>query len=244
MIDDKMAKMAVNTLIAYCDGKRCADCAVSKTCDRSNGKPRYFDSYPLVGLFENLQKSTKKPPKFDITLKDSTDFREYINEIFMREAEKAGLPMNTDNSIKWSANGEIKVTFVDDDDKMNYIGVAKCHPDDAFNPEIGIKLAIERAAQAMHAPFIPKFGESYYYISYNGEIKVGLYNNALVDWLCVAMGNCFRNDKQAIANKNVIVQRIKKAAELLKKLRDERDEQHETCLRTRLPETWGKVETL
>ena len=29
MIDDKMAKMAVNTLIAYCDGKRCADCAVS-----------------------------------------------------------------------------------------------------------------------------------------------------------------------------------------------------------------------
>lgn len=55
----------------------------------------------------------------------------------------------------------------------------------------------------------------------NGEIKVGLYNNALVDWLCVAMGNCFRNDKQALTNKNVIVKRIKKAAELLKKLRDE-----------------------
>lgn len=244
MIDDKMAKMAVNTLIAYCDGKKCADCAVSRSCKLGNGNFKYFDSYPLVGLFENLQKSTKKPPKFDITLKDSTDFREYTNEIFMREAEKAGLPMNTANSIKWSANGKIKVTFVDDDNKTNYIGVAKCHPDDAFNPEIGIKLAIERAAQAMHAPFIPKFGESYYYISYNGEIKVGLYNNALVDWLCVAMGNCFRNDKQAIANKNVIVKRIKKAAELLEKLRDERDEQHETCLRTRLPETWGKVETL
>lgn len=221
MIDDKMAKMAVNTLIAYCDGKRCADCAVSKTCDRSNGKPRYFASYPLVGVFGNLQKSTKKPPKFDITLKDSTDFREYINEIFMREAEKAGLPMNTANSIKWSANGKIKVTFVDDGNKTSYIGVAKCHPNDAFNPEIGIKLAIERAAQAMHAPFIPKFGESYYYISYNGEIKVGLYNNALVDWLCVAMGNCFRNDKQAIANKTVIVKRIEKATELLEKLRDE-----------------------
>ncbi len=29
MIDDKMAKMAVNTLTAYCDGKKCADCAVS-----------------------------------------------------------------------------------------------------------------------------------------------------------------------------------------------------------------------
>lgn len=183
MIDDKMAKMAVNTLKAYCDRKKCSDCAVSKTCDLAHDTFQYFAKYPLVGLFENLQKSTKKPPKFDITLKDSTDFREYINEIFMREAEKAGLPMNTANSIKWSANGEIKVTFVDDDNKMNYIGVAKCHPDDAFNPEIGIKLAIERAAQAMHAPFIPKFGESYYYISYNGEIKVGFYNNALVDWL-------------------------------------------------------------
>ena len=31
MINDKMAKMAVNTLIAYCDGKKCADCAVTMT---------------------------------------------------------------------------------------------------------------------------------------------------------------------------------------------------------------------
>lgn len=169
MIDDKMAKMAVNTLITYCDGKKCADCAVSRSCKLGNGNFKYFDSYPLVGLFGNLQKSTKKPPKFDITLKDSTDFREYINEIFMREAEKAGLPMNTANSIKWFANGKIKVTFVDDGNKTNYIGVAKCHPDDAFNPEIGIKLAIERAAQAMHAMndmnkyerTIPKAGEKW-----------------------------------------------------------------------------------
>lgn len=169
MIDDKTAKMAVNTLIAYCDGKECTDCAVSRSCKLGNGNFKYFDSYPLVGLFQNLQKSTKKPPKFDITLKDSTDFREYINEIFMREAEKYGLPMNTANSIKWSANGKIKVTFVDDDNKTNYIGVAKCHPDDAFNPEIGIKLAIERAAQVMHAMndmkkykrSIPKAGEKW-----------------------------------------------------------------------------------
>ncbi len=132
MINDKMAKMAVNTLIEYCHGKKCADCAVSRSCKLSNGKFKYFASYPLVGVFGNLQKSTKKPPKFDITLKDSTDFREYINEIFMREAEKYGLPMNTANSIKWSTNGKIKVAFIDDN-KTSYIGVAKCHPDDAFN---------------------------------------------------------------------------------------------------------------
>ena len=223
MIDDKMAKMAVNTLKAYCDRKKCSDCAVSKTCDLAQDTFQYFAKYPLVGEFENTQKPPQKTPKFDVAQKDSADFQKYINEIFLREAEKYELPMNTANSIKWFANGKIKVTFVDDDNKTNYIGVAKCHPNDAFNPEIGIKLAVERAAQAMHAPFIPKFGESYYCISYNGEIKVGFYNNALVDWLCVAMGNCFRNDKQAIANKNVIVKRFKEIENQLKKTREDDD---------------------
>lgn len=110
-----------------------------------------------------------KTVKFDIRQKDSADFQKYINEIFLREAEKYELPMNTANSIKWFENGKIQVTFVDDDNKMNYIGVAKCHPDDAFNPEIGIKLAIERAAQVMHAMndmkkykrSIPKAGEKW-----------------------------------------------------------------------------------
>ena len=223
MINDKMAKMAVNTLKAYCDRKKCSDCAVSKTCDLAQDTFQYFAKYPLVGEFENTQKPPQKTPKFDVAQKDSADFQKYINEIFLREAEKYELPMNTANSIKWFANGKIKVTFVDDDNKTNYIGVAKCHPNDAFNPEIGIKLAVERAAQAMHAPFIPKFGESYYCISYNGEIKVGFYNNALVDWLCVAMGNCFRNDKQAIANKNVIVKRFKEIENQLKKTREDDD---------------------
>lgn len=224
MIDDKMAKMAVNTLIAYCDGKRCADCAVSKTCDRSNGKPRYFASYPLVGLFGNLQKSTKKPPKFDITLKDSTDFREYTNEIFMREAEKAGLPMNTANSIKWSANGEIKVTFVDDDNKMNYIGVAKCHPNDAFNPEVGVKLAIERAAKQMREPFIPNEGEVYYYVAGLDEVYDTINYHEYKDILNIALGNCFKTLEKALDNTYVIMRRAVNAIELLKKCRDDNAE--------------------
>ncbi len=44
MIDDKMAKMAVNTLIEYCHGRKCADCAVSGSCKLSNGNFKYF--YP------------------------------------------------------------------------------------------------------------------------------------------------------------------------------------------------------
>ena len=185
MIDDKLAKMAVNTLIEYCYGKKCADCAVSRSCKLGNGNFKYFDSYPLVGVFQNLQKSTKKPPKFDITLKDSTDFREYINEIFMREAEKYELPINTDNSIKWFETGKIEVTFVDDDNKTKYIGVAKCHPNDAFNPEIGIKLAIERADQMMHAMndmkkykrSIPKAGEKWMHFKGHVYKIIGLGNH-------------------------------------------------------------------
>lgn len=228
MISDETAKMAINTIATYCVLHRnCNNCKIRNNCLLVEGVAEPFRglrSYSDINIVEKTcQKKAEKPPKFDITLKDSTDFREYINKIFMREAEKYGLPMNTANSIKWFANGKIKVTFVDDGNKTNYIGVAKCHPNDAFNPEIGIKLAIERAAQAMHAPFIPKFGESYYYISYNGEIKVGLYNNALLDWLCVAMGNCFKNDKQTIANKNVIVKRFKEIENQLKKTREDDD---------------------
>lgn len=221
MIDDKTAKMAINTLKAYCDGKRCADCAVSKTCDLADDAFQYFAEYPLVGKFEDLQKPLEKTPKFDIRQKDSADFRKYINEIFLREAEKYGLPMSTANSIKWSANGEIKVTFVDDDNKTNYIGRAKCHPNDAFNPEIGIKLAVERAAQAMHAPFIPTDGETYYYIDDKHTIYSTINHNTNKDTMNVAVGNCFRKRKEADAHKDAIMKRIERATELLKKLRED-----------------------
>lgn len=221
MIDDKMAKMAVNTLITYCDGKKCADCAVSRSCKLGNGNFKYFDSYPLVGVFGNMQKPSKKPPKFDIALKYSADFRKYINEIFLREAEKYELPMNTANSIKWFANGKIKVTFVDDGNKTNYIGVAKCHPDDAFNPEIGIKLAIERAAQNMRKPFIPREGQAYCYVDANGVVRGTGFLGSIESKLNVAMGNCFKTRAQAQANAGIMMKRLERATELLKTLRDE-----------------------
>lgn len=223
MINDKMAKMAINTLKEYCKNL-CSCCAVYGSCGQKYCYFKNVDGYNDVGTFENLQKSPKKIPKFDVTQKDSADFREYINEIFLREAEKYGLPMNTANSIKWSANGQIKVTFVDDDNKTNYIGRAKCHPNDAFNPEIGIKLAIERAAQAMHAPFIPKENEAYYYVGDENRVYSTINHNTNTDILNIAVRNCFKSRTKAHSNKDVITKRIAKAAKLLEKLRDEGDE--------------------
>lgn len=232
MIDDKMAKMAVNTIRMYCQQfENCGTCAIQKNCWISSASrcgelpislircfPR-MDLYMDAGSFINSDMS--RTPKFDLTQKDSADFRNYINKIFMEEAEKYGLPMNTANSIKWSANGEIKVTFVDDDNKTNYIGRAKCHPNDAFNPEIGIKLAIERAAQAMHAPFVPEENEAYYYVGDENRIYSTINHNTNTDILNIAVRNCFKSRTKAHSNKDVITKRIAKAAKLLEKLRED-----------------------
>lgn len=185
MISDEMAKMAVNTINEYCHRKKCCDCALFDTCSYIDKHFKNLKIYFPVGTFENLQKFPEKTPKFDIALKYSADFRKYINEIFLREAEKYELPMNTANSIKWFVNGKIQVTFVDDDNKTKYIGVAKCHPNDAFNPEIGIKLAIERAAQVMHAMndmkkykrSIPKAGEKWMHFKGHVYKIIGLGNH-------------------------------------------------------------------
>ena len=224
MIDDKTAQMAVNTINEYCHKKQCMDCALVDACFHIDKHFRDLRIYFSSGTFEDLQKSTGKPPKFDIRQKDSADFQNYINEIFLREAEKYGLPMSTGNSIKWSANGEIKVTFVDDDNKTNYMGRAKCHPGDAFNPEIGIKLAIERAAQDMRKPFIPYGGQAYYYVDTDGSVYRTCFFESfgtIESQLKVAMGNCFKTRGQAVANADIILKRLKKATELLKTLRDE-----------------------
>lgn len=222
MIDDKMAKMAVNTIDAYCVYHvGCNNCEIRDNCREVEHMTHPFAclrSYPDIDTFGNMQKPSEKPPKFDVTLKDSTDFREYINEIFLREAEKYGLPMNTANPIKWSANGKIKVTFVDND--TTYVGVAKCHPNDAFNPEIGIKLAIERAAQNMRKPFIPREGQAYCYVDANRVVRGTVFPGSIESKLNVAMGNCFKTRAQAQANAGIMMKRLERATELLKTLRE------------------------
>lgn len=228
MIDDKMAKMAVNTLIAYCDGKKCADCAVSRTCDLSNGKPRYFASYPLVGLFGNLHKPPKKTPKFDGSLQLSPEFKAYLTNVLNRALADEGidsqdLVKHGELAVKIEANGLVKVG-ARRDGRVKILGKAKCHPDDAFNQEIGIKLAIERAAQNMRKPFTPRAGQAYYYVDTDGSVYRTCFFGSfgtIESQLKVAMGNCFKTRGQAVANADIILKRLKKATELLKTLRDE-----------------------
>lgn len=224
MIDDKTAQMAINTISKYCQQFcGCSKCAIKAACrdmHRYDGEGTIFGIKTCYGD-EVFKRCMTRPPKFDVTQKNSAAFRDYINKIFMEEAEKYGLPMNTANSIKWFTNGKIKVTFVDDDSKMNYIGAAKCHPDDAFNPEIGIKLAIERAAQAMKVPFVPEENETYYYVDDEDTICSTINYNTNRDILNISVGNCFKNYERALSNKGAITKRIERAKALLKSLRED-----------------------
>lgn len=224
MINDKMAKMAVNTLKAYCNGMRCADCAVSRTCDRMNGVFKYFASYPIVGTLEDWQKPLEKTPKFDATLSDSPCFRDYINGILELEADRAGISPSGLGQVKFYPNGTIKVWYTDDDGETVYKGKAKCHQNDAFNSEIGIKLAVQRIAEKINKPFVPEENEAYYYADDENRIYSTINHNTNTDILNIAVGNCFRKRKEAHANKESIRKHIERAAKLLEKLRDEGDE--------------------
>ena len=233
MIDDKVAKMAANTIKMYCQQfDNCGTCAMKENClisleARCDRFPiSMIRCFPRMNLYMDvgsfINRDISKTPKFDVAQKDSADFQKYINEIFLQEAEKYELPMNTANSIKWFANGKIQVTFVDND--TTYVGVAKCHPDDAFNPEIGIKLAIERAAQNMRKPFTPREGQAFCYVDENGVVRATGFLGAIDSQLKVAMGNCFKTRAQARANVGRMMKRRERAIELLKTLRDEEDE--------------------
>lgn len=224
MINDKMAKMAVNTLKAYCDQRQCGNCAVNRSCDLAHGTFKYFAKYLPVGEFEDWQKPLEKTPKFDATLSDSPCFRDYINGILELEADRAGMPTSGLGPVKCYPNGTIKVWYIDKDGETVYKGKAKCHPNDAFNPEIGIKLAVQRIAEKLNKPFVPEENEAYYYADDENRIYSTINHNTNTDILNIAVGNCFRKRKEAHANKESIRKRIERATELLKTLRDEGDE--------------------
>lgn len=225
MIDDKMAKMAVNTINEYCHRKECNDCALVDTCIRINKGFRDLRIYFSAGTFEDLQKSTKKPPKFDVALYDSPIFSSYMERVAEKEAEKVGLNFIGElDKVKCYPNGTIKVLYKSEDGETVYKGKAKCHPNDAFNPEIGIKLAVQRIVEKLNKPFIPKENEAYYYVDDKNLIYSTINHNSNKDALNIAVGNCFKKHKQAQANADAIMKRIEKATKLLEKLRDEGDE--------------------
>lgn len=158
---------------------------------------------------------TKKPPKFDIDLIDSKEFQDYVEGVI---AKYEGTFLPEDAHITYvSINKDGKI--VTKDNKGNK-GISKCHPDDAFNLEIGVQLAVQRLAEK--TLFVPEDGKEYYSILLTtGEpYKSTFYECIFNDLLNKAMGNCFRTEEEAKKNKDKIISRHKtilKYAEMLAK---------------------------
>lgn len=156
-----------------------------------------------------------KVPKFDTDLVNSKEFCSYVDAVsdkYTKEFLPEGAYL-TDLSIH--ENGRIVVK----DNKGNK-GISKCHPDDVFNLEIGLKLAVQRLAEK--AIFVPEDGKDYYSILLpTGEPYKSMYCECIFsDMLNKAMGNCFRTFEEAKKNTDKIMSRhnaILKYAELIAK---------------------------
>lgn len=179
------------------------------------GDSAWFWEGTYIYSLNALTPVKNKVPKFDTDLVNSKEFHSYLNFV-SNKYEKELLPKGvyiTDVSIH--ENGKIVVK----DNKGNK-GISKCHPDDAFNIEVGLQLAIQRLAKK--TPFVPKDGEGYYSIllSTGNPYKTMFYEYIFSDELNKAIGNCFRTEEEAEKSKGKIISRYKtllKYAELIAK---------------------------
>lgn len=204
MIDDKMAKMAVNTLIEYCHGKKCADCAVSGSCKLSNGKFKYFASYPLVGVFGNLQKSTKKPIKFDETMKESKAFMVYLWALLEEVTETTiGDYDRQHMEIDVNKYGKVTIDLKNNTGRVVAHGDARCHPNDTFNIKTGMKIAAERMIEELKKPLHPRNDDAYYYMGDYGPVH-RICKDEFFDRLNDVMSNCFNNKAVALEHETEI----------------------------------------
>lgn len=197
MINDKMAKMAVNTLKAYCGEKNCKNCAVFSACMLAKCNFHHFASYPLVGVFENLQKSTKKTPKFDGSLQHSQEFWRYATAVLDRALADEGingldLLKHGEVAVKIKTDGLVKVV-AQSNGRVKTLGKAKCHPADAFNLETGVRLAVHRMVQDANTPFDPHAGYVYYFVDYDGSIMGKPWNDDAIDNCNMVLDNCFKS---------------------------------------------------
>lgn len=215
MIDDKMAKMAVNTLITYCDGKKCADCAVSRNCKLSNGKFKYFDSYPLVGVFENLQKSPKRPIKFDEKMKESKAFIAYLWALLEEVTETTiGDYDRLHMKIDVNKYGKVTIDLKNHNGRVVAHGYAKCHPNDTFNLKTGVKIAAERMIEELKKPLHPRNDDVYYCIGDYGPVQ-RICKDEFIDRLNDVIGNCFNNKAILLEHEKEIKMRKEKILEII-----------------------------
>lgn len=189
---------AINTIIMYCASHNCQNCVLREDLKRND--------YCLVsrltcktdfGFFTGDDSETHayKPPKFDGSLQMSPEFKAYLTNVLDRALADEGidsqdLVKHGELAVKIKANGLVKVG-AQRDDRVKILGTAKCHPNDAFNLETGVRLAVHRMVRDANTPFNPNSGCVYYFVDYDGSIIGKPWNDDVIDHCNLALDNYF-----------------------------------------------------
>lgn len=162
----------------------------------------------LDGEVSNTSKSkVNKIPKFDKSLLDSDYFKEYFHTLVDKYREEY-MPYGGIESIDVHSNGRIVIK-----DSYGNKGVSKCHRNDAFNIEVGLRLAFQRLVDDQS--FIPKDGDSYFAVTYPmcDIVEVVYLDGEFTCLLDKTMGNCFRTKSGAEKHKEDVFKQFEKILE-------------------------------
>lgn len=215
MINDKMAQMAVNTINEYCHKKQCRDCALLDTCFRIDKGFRDLRIYFLAGTFEDLQKSPKKPIKFDEKMKESKAFIAYLWAL-LEEVTESTIGDYDRQHMKIDVNkyGKVTIDLKNNTGRVVAHGDARCHPNDTFNIKTGMKIAAERMIEELKKPLHPRNDDIYYCIGDYGPVQ-RICKDEFIDRLNDVIGNCFNNKTILLEHEKEIKMRKEKILEII-----------------------------
>lgn len=222
-LNNATAIKAINTIIMYCAAHNCQNCILREDLKRND--------YCLVsrlscntdfGFFtrDDSETHAPKPPKFDGSLQLSQDFKSYLTTVLDRALADEGidsqdLVKHGELAVKIKANGLVKVG-AQRDGRIKILGTAKCHPNDAFNLEIGVRLAVHRMVQDADTPFDPHAGYVYYFVDYDGSIMGKPWNDDVIDNVNRALDNCFKSTFSAWLHITSVKKGIRHLADALR----------------------------
>lgn len=192
---------AINTIIMYCAAHNCQNCVLREDLKKNDFcLVSRLSCNTNFGFFTGDDSETHayKPPKFDGSLQLSPEFKAYLTNVLDRALADEGidsqdLVQHGELAVKIKANGLVKVG-ARRDDRVKILGTAKCHPNDAFNLETGVRLAVHRMVRDANTPFNPNSGCVYYFVDYDGSgIKGKPWNDDEIDSINLALKNCFNS---------------------------------------------------
>lgn len=197
-LTNEIAAKAINTIIMYCAAHNCQNCILREDLKRNDYcLVSRLSSKKNFGFFTEDYSETHahKSPKFDGSLQLSQDFKSYLTSVLDRALADEGidsqdLVKHGEIAVKIKANGLVKVG-AQRDGRIKILGEAKCHPDDAFNLETGVRLAVHRMVQAADKPFERVADNVYYFVDYDGSIIGKPWNDDVIDHCNLALDNYF-----------------------------------------------------